>query len=283
MLIFVLCFQGSTGNLTGFLKSHDKTAYEEDIMMSSLNSHFNHTTSKEGKEEVSASISFDQMLPHHVQYTLAVTCDQHALRTRERPEMNDYIHGLRNGAKLPCRVTIKEILVACNELQSAKLRSIFKSLDRLGGSYLGLQFDLWSQKRMKFQFASLNCSFVTEEKVNGEMKLKMNECLLSFEQFKKTKHTAVNIAQWMLDTLASYCVRADHITCVTADGAANGIKAMKLVRSCYPISPSCYVEPPAYICCYRHNYRTRYAMHTKFNDVLPMLQAVQVRLWPTTS
>jgi hypothetical protein len=114
-----------------------------------------------------------------------------------------------------------------------------------GAPAFGMQVDLWSKRRMRDAFVAVRLTFVSE---NTETSTRQyHDILLKFGHFPKLRHTAKAIAQWLLHALAAVGLKPSDITLAAPDGAANCLKAMKMMRVMYDVCQLHQHER-----CYKH-------------------------------
>ncbi|KAH8044156.1 hypothetical protein JL722_14823 [Aureococcus anophagefferens] len=80
-------------------------------------------------------------------------------------------------------------------------------------------------------YVTLNLSFVDDEKSGFVHK----NVQLAYEEFPEGPHTGKNIATWIANTLALHGIDIENVGAPTIDGAANGKRAMKILKLAFRI------------------------------------------------
>ncbi|KAK7235156.1 hypothetical protein SO694_00143043 [Aureococcus anophagefferens] len=80
-------------------------------------------------------------------------------------------------------------------------------------------------------YVTLNLSFVDDEKSGFVHK----NVQLAYEEFPEGPHTGKNIAAWIANTLALHGIDIENVGAPTIDGAANGKRAMKILKLAFRI------------------------------------------------
>ena len=220
--------------------------YKENITGGKSNPHTSHGQTEDGEATISTSLSFDKAFPHHFNYALAVSTQGDALSTRDKEKMRIFVDGLCPGYSLPTAETIKNVLYATMLVQDANLRVIISEVKAVacGLPFISLQIDLWSRRLSKECFVALCCSMIRGVLADGTtadqpaastrnlqrivyaIELKLFQALMKFERFKRTKHTAQNIASWLNTTLNEFGLKATDIVLVTPDGESRQYEAV---------------------------------------------------------
>ena len=187
----------------------------------------------DGTNTRTVELPFAQQLKHHIDYVFAVADDTSAMRTKNRDGMMNFVQNLRPGYKMPDARTIKKILDAITETQLKAQMTLINSVKAAakGGPAFGLQFDLWTKRKVRDAFMSLRLTFVTEDATTKARSY--HDMLLKFGHFPKLRHTAKAIAVWVLHALASVDLAPKDITLATPDGAASGLKALVTMGVCF--------------------------------------------------
>jgi hypothetical protein len=177
-------------------------------------------------------LPFEQQLKHHIDYVFAVAEDTNALRTRHRGAMMKFVQNLHPGYKLSEERTMKKILTAITDTQLKEHMLVISAVTAaaMGGPAFGLQFDLWTKRKLRDAFMSLRLTYVTED---ADGPRRFHDVLLKFGHFPKLRHTAKAIAKWVLHALASVELTPADITLATPDGAAAGLKALQMMGVYY--------------------------------------------------
>jgi hypothetical protein len=99
---------------------------------------------------------------------------------------------------MPDARTIKKILDAITETQLKAQMTLINSVKAAakGGPAFGLQFDLWTKRKVRDAFMSLRLTFVTEDATTKARSY--HDMLLKFGHFPKLRHTGQAIAVWVI-------------------------------------------------------------------------------------
>ena len=166
--------------------------------------------------------------------------------------------------KPAARQTCNRLLVALQRVFTRNTRLKFEKLRpaRLK-KWISFQLDLWSSGLSKEAYGALTATFVEEtfEDANREFDinevrsavegsgpdakergLKISTVLLDFSAFPYIRHTADNIAAWIVTTIAKYGLTLADVLIIVPDGASNGKKACRKLHVPYEV-------------CYAHNFQ----------------------------
>ena len=95
-------------------------------------------------------LSFSEMLPHHIEFTLMVVMEWDHLWKCRSPFRKKWARGLRPGASLPHRNTCIKIMHVIRELMARKLMKVIQATQaELGTPFAGAQDDVWSQRNCR--------------------------------------------------------------------------------------------------------------------------------------
>jgi hypothetical protein len=119
----------------------------------------------DGTHTRTVELPFEQQLKHHIDYVFAVAEDTSALRTRCRDAMMKFIQNLHPGYKLPSEPTMKKILTAITDTQLREQMLVISAVKAAakGGPAFGLQYDLWTKRKLRDAYMSLRLTYVTED------------------------------------------------------------------------------------------------------------------------
>jgi hypothetical protein len=101
----------------------------------------------------------------------------------------------------------------------------------LGFPFFSIQLDMWTSDHSHISYACLTATMVVWQ--CG--RLVITQYVLAFERFLEKHHTAVAIKRWVEAVLKRYGLSTQGIELSTLDGAANGIKAMVMLKLLYRI------------------------------------------------
>lgn len=175
-----------------------------------------------------------------------------------------FLDSLDPGYKPAARQTCNRLLLA---LQRVFTRTTRLQFDQLRSSrlkrFISFQLDLWSSGLSKEAYGALTATFIEEtfEDANREFNidevrtavegtgseakerhLKISTRLLDFSAFPYIRHTADNIAAWIVSTLAKYGLTLADVLIIVPDGASNGKKACRKLHVPYEV-------------CHAHNFQ----------------------------
>jgi hypothetical protein len=223
----------STGNLSKHLREKHSTVHVATTMRSVA------LTNATGIPSRALELPFHQQLEHHIRYAFAICEDHNAVRTRGRPAMEFFVQQLLVGYRLPHADTLKKVLRAITEAQLRSQMRILASVKAAakGGPCVGMQLDLWTKRKLRDAFVSVRLTFVTEDRTAVHTKHQgtnagartFHDMLLKFGHFTPVTHSAKNIARWLLRALSDVGLTPADITLATPDGAANGLKALRIM------------------------------------------------------
>ena len=116
----------------------------------------------DGTNQRTLELPFLQQLKHHIDYVFAVADDTSAMRTKNRDAMMKFVQNLRPGYKMPDARTIKKILDAITETQLKAQMTLINAVKAAakGGPAFGLQFDLWTKRKVRDAFMSLRLALM---------------------------------------------------------------------------------------------------------------------------
>ena len=173
----------STGNLMKHIRNSHPTKHAEISMKTVM------VVKPDGTNTRTVELPFAQQLKHHIDYVFAVADDTSAMRTKNRDGMMNFVQNLRPGYKMPDARTIKKILDAITETQLKAQMTLINAVKAAakGGPAFGLQFDLWTKRKVRDAFMSLRLTFVTEDATTKARSY--HDMLLKFGHFPKLWHT----------------------------------------------------------------------------------------------
>jgi hypothetical protein len=204
------------------LSKHYRDKHPKEHVAASMNTVV--VVKPDGTNQRTLELPFEKQLEHHIDYVFAIAEDTSALRTKNRDAMSKFVQNLQPGYKLPHEGTVKKVLDAITETQ-LRLQMILISAVKAaakGGPAFGMQFDLWTRRKLRDAFMSVRLTFVTEDtKTKNRC---YHDMLLKFGHFPKLRHTGQAIATWLLHALASVGLTPTDITLATPDGAAPGTR-----------------------------------------------------------
>jgi hypothetical protein len=143
------------------------------------------------------------------------------------PMFREYIRGFEARAVLPHHHTVHRIATSIDEVQRAKLRMGRRNIIRLnkGKACLGGQVDMWTDRNSGICYVALHDMYV-EEDSDG---ISINDEILDFYLFPYTAHTSNNISTWLVSVMVVEELPAEVWMGLTPDGAADGVKGIKMV------------------------------------------------------
>ena len=142
--------------------------------------------------------------------------------------MREYVCGFEMRAVLPHHKTIHRIAEAIDEVQRAEQRSrrrtfllTFKNKACIGG-----QLDLWTDKNTGIDvYAAVHATRIEEDATS----IRLVDELLDFFMFPFISHVSVNIRDWFIEIMIAEELPAQVWTGITPDGAADGLKALRMI------------------------------------------------------
>ena len=152
--------------------------------------------------------------------------------------------------------TANRILLAIRNVIVRRFTAMFDTIRKERGQpFLNGQLDLWSSGLAKDAFGGFTASLLVEEEhqedvdtatlTEAELKdylrqetkptitvlrLILKSLILDFSSFPFKSHTAVNIEAWLLSTFEKFGLSVADFHLFVPDGAANGLKALKLLK-----------------------------------------------------
>ena len=172
-------------------------------------------------------MNFKESFPHHCDYVWMVA-DGLKQSMKEKLSFRDYVERHNPRASYPHHITIHRIASCIVSLQS-KMQE--QALSKHGEEFdfldcWGLELDMWTNTDTHVVYACLILSLVKDSE--SEKSLELESEALEFGEFPHTKHSAENIAEWIIDVLEANKIRCKSISGVTPDGAADGRAALRL-------------------------------------------------------
>jgi len=215
-----------SGNLAKHYREKHPEAHKQILMKAVV------VVKSDGTNTRTVELPFEQQLKHHIDYVFAVAEDTSALRTRCRDAMMKFVQNLHPGYKLPSERRMKKILTAVTDTQLREQLLVISAVKAAakGGPAFGLQYDLWTKRKLRDAYMSLRLTYVTED---ADGTRHFHDVLLKFGHFPKLRHTAKAIAKWVLHALGSVELTPTDITLATPDGAASGLKALQMMGIYY--------------------------------------------------
>jgi len=220
-------------------------------------------------DEVIEYYSFLESWFGHLEYVAMCAVDDRPLSMGQSERFRSFCESLDARYRPPSSGTVcNRILMAINLSIQDKLIGLFRRLRIECGNqpFLGMQFDGWAAPNCKAMHLCVTVTFLdvgfeevkltaddvrsmelskedAEEKLSllesrERAKLYLEEAVLTFEAFPKTRHLAHDIANHIKVVLARYELRVKDIRLATPDGGSNMLAAVKLLnlnrRYCYP-------------------------------------------------
>ena len=149
------------------------------------------------------------------------------------PRCNDEVHSeLASRVQVAIGAHDEEDLTAITVTQLREQMLVISAVKAAakGGPAFGLQYDLWTKRKLRDAYMSLRLTYVTED---ADRTRRFHDVLLKFGHFPKLRHTAKAIAKWVLHALGSVELTPTDITLATPDGAAPGLKALQMMGIYY--------------------------------------------------
>ena len=141
--------------------------------------------------------------------------------------MREYVRGFEHRAVLPHHKSIHRIAESIDEVQRAEQRSRRRrfALTYKNKACMGGQLDLWTDKNTGIVYAAVHVTRVEEDSTG----IHVLDELLDFYMFPFISHVSVNIRDWFIQLMAAEELPAQLWTGVTPDGAADGLKALRMI------------------------------------------------------
>jgi hypothetical protein len=170
--------------------------------------------------------TFEEAFEHNMRFTWMVAGGM-PVRTSQNTTMRSYIRGFEPRAVMPHHATVRRIATTIDEVQRAKQREKRRDLVRMykGKACLGGQLDLWTDRNSGICYVALHDTYV-EETPTG---IYLLDELLDFYMFPFTAHTSENIKTWLVGWMVVEELPAKVWVGLTPDGAADGVKAIKMI------------------------------------------------------
>lgn len=171
--------------------------------------------------------SFEEAFTHHVDFVWLVAGGL-PIRLNRRPAFLEYVRGFQPRAVMPHHETVHRIVECIDELQQKNLAMRLDALmkDMQGLPCVGAQLDMWTDRNTGICYAAFHVTSSFE----GEDSLELHDDLLDFSIFPFTEHTGENIKSWIISICDRWHIPLASISGVTPDGAADGVKALKLIK-----------------------------------------------------
>ncbi|KAH8070337.1 hypothetical protein JL721_5101 [Aureococcus anophagefferens] len=189
-----------------------------------------------GKTIVSADgslitrLKFEDAFNYHVDWVSMCYTDAVPFHRAKTPGTRRFAASLRPGYVPPTRDTSIKVLAVMDELMTeAADAKISAHVRAVGGACVSWQLDMMTSCGVAY--VTLNLSFVDDEKSGFVHK----NVQLAYEEFPEGPHTGKNIATWIANTLALHGIDIENVGAPTIDGAANGKRAMKIVKLAFRI------------------------------------------------
>jgi hypothetical protein len=186
---------------------------------------------------VTERMTFDEALPHHVRYVLWIVRDLDHFSKSVSNGMREYLTGLHPGYLPPCRATCYKLMYVIQGLIMAKIQAAAaKVREEVGEPCFGATSDLWSLKNAKESFACMRLTMIVVSTIVLPGNKQATECLkqvspvVAFSRFRENHHTGHAIARWTKGVVIGMALTLACISVFTGDGAANNVKALKLLR-----------------------------------------------------
>ncbi|KAH8054282.1 hypothetical protein JL722_9016 [Aureococcus anophagefferens] len=189
-----------------------------------------------GKTIVSADgslitrLKFEDAFNYHVDWVSMCYTDAVPFHRAKTPGTRRFAASLRPGYVPPTRDTSIKVLAVMDELMTeAADAKISAHVRAVGGACVSWQLDMMTSCGVAY--VTLNLSFVDDEKSGFVHK----NVQLAYEEFPEGPHTGKNIATWIANTLALHGIDIENVGAPTIDGAANGKRAMKILKLAFRI------------------------------------------------
>ncbi|KAK7236215.1 hypothetical protein SO694_00060248 [Aureococcus anophagefferens] len=189
-----------------------------------------------GKTIVSADgslitrLKFEDAFNYHADWVSMCYTDAVPFHRAKTPGTRRFAASLRPGYVPPTRDTSIKVLAVMDELMTeAADAKISAHVRAAGGACVSWQLDMMTSCGVAY--VTLNLSFVDDEKSGFVHK----NVQLAYEEFPEGPHTGKNIATWIANTLALHGIDIENVGAPTIDGAANGKRAMKILKLAFRI------------------------------------------------
>ena len=188
----------------------------------------------DGSGGVLLSLSFKEMLPHHVRFVIMIVLEWDHLHKCRSKARKAYTNGLRRGAAPPHRETAIKIMKIIKSLMDMKLMAAMAAvLAELGDHSIGAQDDIWSMTNCKESYGCMRASFIHKDLLGL---LHDVNPLLAFRTFATSSHTGLVIKTWKVGICSGWGLDATKsMSLWTEDGAANNILSSKLLGALYEV------------------------------------------------
>ncbi|KAH8091233.1 hypothetical protein JL720_6122 [Aureococcus anophagefferens] len=177
-----------------------------------------------------AAGQFEDAFNYHVDWVSMCYTDAVPFHRAKTPGTRRFAASLRPGYVPPTRDTSIKVLAVMDELMTeAADAKISAHVRAVGGACVSWQLDMMTSCGVAY--VTLNLSFVDDEKSGFVHK----NVQLAYEEFPEGPHTGKNIATWIANTLALHGIDIENVGAPTIDGAANGKRAMKILKLAFRI------------------------------------------------
>lgn len=187
-------------------------------------------------------MSFREAFPHHIKYVMCRAQGLFTATLGKKPHFRKYVRGYEPRAVFPSTEVQFCIALCIFELQNEERKVRYKNLhiQNRGGPCIGLQLDMWTDTNTRISYAGLNGTTVAEPEIvftppstgsedeseavplNKRPQLRLQSEVIDFDVFPHTKHTGVNICDWMENTTKKHEISFACVSGVSPDGAADG-------------------------------------------------------------